>query len=220
MNYSPKHLYRRRRGRKRLIKKVVIGICLVGIITCTGFILTRNVPGEKTISEAESSAELITPSEDVSVATESSSTPTPSITPSPTPSATSTPTPIPTVTPTPEVSEPITEVESTQSYTDEDLTAMVKTLAGECYDYEIQDKYNVAWTIINRVRNGGFGGNTVLQVVSSPSQFCGYWHQSRAISDSDYAVAKDVLTAYYAGEDAPVDYLYFSSGGGTTNIFR
>lgn len=216
MSYSPKHLYRRRRGRKRLIKKVVIGICLVGVITCAGFILPRNVPGEKTISEAESSAELITHSEDVPVATESSSTPTSSITPSPT----STPTPIHTVTPTPEVSEPITEVESTQSYTDEDLTAMVKTLAGECYDCEIQDKYNVAWTIINRVRNGGFGGNTVLQVVSSPSQFCGYWKQSRAISDSDYAVAKDVLTAYYAGEDAPVDYLYFSSNGGTTNIFR
>lgn len=198
MSYSPKHLYRRRRGRKRLIKKVVIGICLVGIITCAGFILTRNVPGEKTISEAESSAELITPSEDVSVVPETTSEASFEI-----------------VTETPE-----SKTEPEPLYTEEDLTAMVKTLAGECYDCEIQDKYNVAWAIINRVRNGGFGGNTVLQVVSSPSQFCGYWHQSRAISDSDYAVAKDVLTACYAGEDAPVDYLYFSSNGGTTNIFR
>lgn len=198
MSYSPKHLYRRRRGRKRLIKKVVIGICLVGVITCAGFILTRNVPGEKTISEAESSAELITPSEDVSVSPE-----------------TTTEASFEIVTETPE-----SETEPEPLYTEEDLTAMTLTLSGECYECETQDKYNVAWTIINRVRDGRFGGNTVLQVVSSPSQFCGYWHQSRAISDSDYAVAKDVLTAYYAGEDAPVDYLYFSSSGGTTNIFR
>ena len=201
MSYSPKHLYRRRRGRKRLIKKVVIGICLVGIITCTGFILTRNVPGEKTISEAESSAELITPSEDVSVVPETTSEASFEI-----------------VTETPE-----SETEPEPLYTEEDLTAMTLTLSGECYECETQDKYNVAWTIINRVRDGRFGGNTVLEVVSCTQygvQFAGYWKQSRPISEDDYAVAKEVLTAYYAGEEAPVDYLYFSSSGGTTNIFR
>jgi hypothetical protein len=225
MKYTPKHLSKPFKGKKkptriRISVATVLIVGIVGLLIYFGILCSRIVPGE-TVSNAQiTPSALSTPSEDVPVATESSSTPTPSITPSPTPSATSTHTSIPTVTPTPEVSKPITEVESTQSYTDEDLTAMVKTLAGECYDYEIQDKYNVAWTIINRVRNGGFGGNTVLQVVSSPSQFYGYWHQARAISDSDYAVAKDVLTAYYAGEDAPVDYLYFSSSGGTTNIFR
>lgn len=200
MRYPPKHLHRHYRGKKRRVSVIILGIGIIGVIICVGFIIGCNVPEEE-VSEATPSAALATPSEDVSAVSE-------------TPETTSEVTPEITATPEPEP-EPL--------YTEEDLTAMVTTLAGECYDCETQDKYNVAWTIINRVRDGRFGGDTVLQVVSCTQygvQFTGYWKQSRSVSDDDYAVAEDVLTSYYLGEDAPVDYLYFSSNGGTTNTFR
>lgn len=177
-----------RRHRKT---KAIISTTLIGIATCATFLNYTYVPVVGEVDEVDEvicSAAITTPSEDVPVYIAPKATPTP---------------------------------EPKPLYTEEDLTAITLTLAGECYDDEIQDKYNVAWTIINRVRNGNFGGNTVLQVVSCTLygvQFVGYWTQSRPVSDNDYVVAKEVLTAFYAGKPAPVDYLYFHSGG-TTNIF-
>jgi hypothetical protein len=179
--------------------------------------ITTPAPGGITTSEAlpTPSAALSTPLETVMLVDMSEI---PSVdfarASSPSSEPTIAPTPVPTPTPVPEP-----EI----LYTEEDLQSMALTIAGECYDYETQDKYNVAWTIINRVRDGGYGGDTVLQVVSSTQwgvQFVGYWKQYRPVSEGDYDVARDVLTSYYAGEDAPVDYLAFRSGGGTTNVFR
>jgi spore germination cell wall hydrolase CwlJ-like protein len=107
-------------------------------------------------------------------------------------------------------------------FTDEDLYAIALTLSGECYDNEVQDKRDVAWVICNRVRDGCFGSG-IIGVVSSTQygvQFVGYWKQSRSISDSDYEIAREVLTAHFNGEQSPHDYLYFSGGTGFTNTFK
>ena len=100
-----------------------------------------------------------------------------------------------------------------------ELEAIALTLAGECYDNQPQDKRNVVWVICNRVKDGRFG-ESVIDVITAPNQFHGYWTQGRSISDNDRAIAKEVLTAFYTGEQPIHDYLYFTGGTGITNNFR
>ena len=107
-------------------------------------------------------------------------------------------------------------------YTAEELEALSLTLAGECYDDEAQDKYNVAWTVCNRAADGRFG-ESIIEVITSKVhavQFVGYWNQSRSVTESDITVAADVLAAYYSGDGSPHNYLYFTGGTGKTNTFR
>ena len=100
----------------------------------------------------------------------------------------------------------------------EELEAVAKVLSGECYDDEVEDKINVCWVICNRVEDGNFGDG-FIGVLTKKHQFSGYWHQSREVSGNDYAVAKEVLDAYYAGAEPKHDYLYFTGGTGKTNNF-
>lgn len=96
-------------------------------------------------------------------------------------------------------------------WTDEELEAMVLTLAGECYDDEV---------ILNRVSDGRFG-DSVLEVVSAPNQFSGYWEQSREITKNDYDVATEALEDWYgSGCEALSDYLFFVAGNNRENVFR
>ena len=71
----------------------------------------------------------------------------------------------------------------TAPWTEEDVLAIARTLSGECYEDKTQDKRLVAEVIVNRVSAGHFG-DTVIDVVTSPYQFVGYWNPSREISRS------------------------------------
>lgn len=105
-------------------------------------------------------------------------------------------------------------------FSDEEVEAIVKTLVGECYDDKIEDKRKVSEVIVNRVSNGGFGEN-VMEVVTAPGQFCGYWKQSRPISESDIQIAEETLTDWYANNcEALSEYLFFCSGANRENVFR
>ena len=97
---------------------------------------------------------------------------------------------------------------------------MVLTLAGECYDDKERDKRLVCEVILNRVSDGRFG-NSILEVVSAPNQFAGYWNQSREITENDYDVATEALEDWYeSGCEALSDYLFFAAGDNRENVFR
>ena len=122
-------------------------------------------------------------------------------------------TPAPTATPAIEIVE--------KPWSDEYIEAMVLTLAGECYEDKEQDKRLVCEVILNRVSAGNFGGDTVLEVVSAPNQFDGYWRQSRPVSENDYEIAEQVLSDWYAIGCQPLsDYLFFEAGENRENTFR
>jgi len=105
-------------------------------------------------------------------------------------------------------------------WTSEDVEAMVLTLAGECYEDKPHDKRKVCEVILNRVSSAGFG-NTVLEVVSAPNQFNGYWTQSRSVSANDYEVAEQALQDWYDNDCKPFsEYLFFRTGGNRKNQFR
>ena len=107
-----------------------------------------------------------------------------------------------------------------QAWTSDELQAIAKTLAGECYDDQEQDKRWVCEVILNRVSDGRFG-DSVVEVLSAENQFSGYWVQSRPISDNDYEIAEQALRDWYAGGCEPLSpYLFFCAGDGFVNEFR
>lgn len=113
-----------------------------------------------------------------------------------------------------------TETPAPNQWTDEEIDAVVLTLAEECYDDKVQDKRLVCEVILNRVSDGRFG-DSVLEVVSAPNQFAGYWEQSRPISDNDYDVASEALNDWYENDcEALSEYLFFVAGDNRENVFR
>lgn len=124
---------------------------------------------------------------------------------------------VPTATPQAESEQEVAE----KPWSDEDVAAIVLTLAGECYDDKTEDKRLVCEVILNRVSAGIFGGDTVLEVVSGPNQFDGYWLQSRPVSENDYEVAETALADWYATGCQPLsDLLFFEAGENRENVFR
>ena len=120
------------------------------------------------------------------------------------------------------ISKPITSVIPIEEkpFSDEEVEAIVRTLAGECYDDKVADKRKVAEVIVNRVSDGGFGEN-IIDVVTAKGQFAGYWNQSRPISESDIQIAEETLTDWYANDcKALSEYLFFCSGPNRENVFR
>ena len=114
----------------------------------------------------------------------------------------------------------VKEMPAQNVWADEKLEAMVLTLAGECYDDKEHDKRLVCEVILNRVSDGRFG-DSVLEVVSAPNQFSGYWEQSREITENDYDVATEALEDWYeSGCEALSDYLFFVAGDNRENVFR
>lgn len=125
---------------------------------------------------------------------------------------------LPTVTVIPTY-QPTEQVE-VKVFSDEEVKAITQTLAGECYDDKLEDKRKVTEVILNRVSNENFG-DTVIDVVSAKGQFCGYWKQSRPISESDIQIAEETLERWYANDcEALSDYLFFCAGPNRENIFR
>lgn len=118
---------------------------------------------------------------------------------------------------------PIEHVENTKDvkmFSDEEVQAIARTLSGECYDDKLEDKKKIVEVILNRVSNEKFG-KTVLEVVSAKGQFCGYWKQSRPISESDIKIAEETLDRWYANDcKALSDYLFFCVGPNRENVFR
>lgn len=108
----------------------------------------------------------------------------------------------------------------TAPWTEEDVLAIARTLSGECYEDKTQDKRLVAEVIVNRVSAGHFG-DTVIDVVTSPYQFVGYWNPSREISESDMQIATETLRDWYANDcNALSEWLYFTAGDNRENNFR
>lgn len=106
-------------------------------------------------------------------------------------------------------------------WTQEELQAIAKTLAGECYDDKPEDKRSVCEVILNRVSDGRFGGDTILEVLTEENQFAGYWKQSRLISDNDLEVAEKALSDWYENDCEPLsEYLFFYAGDNRENVFR
>ena len=102
----------------------------------------------------------------------------------------------------------------------EELYAIAKTLAGECYDDKELDKRRVCEVILNRVSSSKFA-NSILEVLRTPRAFNGYWRQSRPISENDYAVAEQALRDWYDGGCKPLsEWLFFSVGSKRENVFR
>jgi len=111
-------------------------------------------------------------------------------------------------------------IETEQPFTDEEVEAIAKTLAGECYDDKLNDKRLVVEVILNRVSDGRFG-ESVIEVVSAKGQFIGYWKQSRPVSDSDIKIAKETLREWYKnGCKKLSEYLFFCAGPNRENVFR
>ena len=108
----------------------------------------------------------------------------------------------------------------TAPWTEEDVLAIARTLSGECYEDKTQDKRLVAEVIVNRVSAGHFG-DTVIDVVTSPYQFVGYWNPSREISENDMQIATETLRDWYANDcNALSEWLYFTAGDNRENNFR
>ena len=105
-------------------------------------------------------------------------------------------------------------------WSEEELHAIAKTLAGECYDDKELDKRCVCEVILNRVSNSKFA-NTILGVLTTPKAFNGYWKQSRPISENDYAVARKALQDWYDKGCKPLsEWLFFNKGSNRENVFR
>ena len=127
---------------------------------------------------------------------------------------------MPTITTSYETPEIIIEPLEEKPFSDEEVEAIARTLAGECYDDKVADKRKVVEVIVNRVSHGGFGEN-VIDVVTAKGQFAGYWNPSRPISESDIQIAEETLTDWYANDcKALSEYLFFCSGPNRENVFR
>jgi hypothetical protein len=127
------------------------------------------------------------------------------------------------VTASPEVTSFVSAApQPTPTVPQKEIELVSRTLSGECYEEENNDKRAVAMVICNRASVGGFFGSTIEQVVTKPKQFYGYWNPSRAVSESDIAIATEILAEWYAnGQIEFADgYLYFSGNGGKVNKFR
>ena len=120
----------------------------------------------------------------------------------------------------PEVTTPIEPEEPVQPYTDEELEAMVQTLRGECYDDKPECKRKVCETICNRASAGLFG-DTIVECITAPNQFAGYWAPSRPATENDYEIARQTLEDWYANNCEPLsEWLYFVAGENRENVFR
>ena len=100
-----------------------------------------------------------------------------------------------------------------------EVELVAKTLRGECYDEQHDDKREVVRVICNRVSAGNFG-DSIEAVITAPRQFVGF-RPGNIPTVNDYEIAREVLAEWYAGGCQPLGkYLYFSSGSGHKNVFR
>lgn len=99
-----------------------------------------------------------------------------------------------------------------------DVTALARTLYGECRGCSELQQRAVAWTIFNRVDSEQFP-DSVIEVITQPSQFFGY-KESFPATEELTELARECLIDWHNGENRVFgpDFLYFF-GNGRINIF-
>lgn len=122
------------------------------------------------------------------------------------------------------VPEPTAEPEYEMYFTEDDVIAVAKMLWGEARGCALDNQQKAVWCVLNRVDDPRFP-DTILGVLSQPSQFHGY-SPDFPVWDELYAVALDVLTRWNAEKNGvtverelPNTYLWFT-GDGVQNHFR
>jgi spore germination cell wall hydrolase CwlJ-like protein len=109
-----------------------------------------------------------------------------------------------------------------------DVEALARTLAGECYDNQPEDKKRVCWVVLSRVDDPRYP-NTIIEVLSAPGQFEGFNLQHREVSDNDREIAAEIINAWSVGDYSTREtkpngkaFLMFSSGDKSdqVNSFR
>lgn len=107
-----------------------------------------------------------------------------------------------------------------------DVEAIAKTLWGECRGVPYTShKAAVVWCILNRVDEGGYFGNSIIEVITKPNQFAGY-SPDYPVDPELKAIAEDVLMRWHlekegeedVGRVLPKGYCYFV-GDGELNYF-
>ena len=109
-------------------------------------------------------------------------------------------------------------------FTDADVIAVAKMLWGEARGCTRDNQAMAVWCVLNRVDDPRFP-DTILGVLSQPSQFHGY-SPDFPVTDELYAVALDVLTRWSMEKqgvtverELPNTYLWFTGYNGS-NHFR
>ena len=120
--------------------------------------------------------------------------------------------------------EPSAEPEYEMYFSEDDVIAMAKMLWGEARGCALDNQQKAVWCVLNRVDDSRFP-DTILGVLSQPSQFHGY-SPNFPVKDELYAVALDVLTRWSLEKqgvtverELPNTYLWFT-GDGVQNHFR
>lgn len=111
-----------------------------------------------------------------------------------------------------------------QYYTENDVNLIAKVLYTECRGLPTVEQACVAWVVLNRVDNGGYG-SSISAVVTAPSQFA--YYSGTPVAQTQYNIALDVLTRWNlekngqsdVGRVLPSNYLYFH-GDGRHNYFK
>ena len=122
------------------------------------------------------------------------------------------------------VPEPSAEPEYKMYFSEDDVIAMAKMLWGEARGCTRDNQAMAVWCVLNRVDDPRFP-DTILGVLSQPSQFHGY-SPNFPVWDELYAVALDVLTRWSMEKqgvtverELPNTYLWFTGYNGS-NHFR
>lgn len=109
-------------------------------------------------------------------------------------------------------------------FTDAEVEALARLLYGEARNCDIENQAGAVWCVLNRMDDPRFP-DTVMDVITQPSQFFGY-RKSNPVLPELVEVVEDVLKRYCAersgvedvGRVLPKEYVYFS-GDGKQNYF-
>ena len=122
------------------------------------------------------------------------------------------------------VPEPSAEPEYEMYFSEDDVVAMAKMLWGEARGCALDNQQKAVWCVLNRVDDSRFP-DTILGVLSQPSQFHGY-SPDFPVWDELKEIARDVLTRWSLEKqgvtverELPNTYLWFT-GDGVQNHFR
>lgn len=120
--------------------------------------------------------------------------------------------------------EPSAEPEYVMYFDEEDVIACARMLWGEARGCDLENQMGCVWIVCNRVDDPRFP-DTILGVLSQPSQFHGY-SPDFPVWDELKEVALDVLTRWSLEKqgvtverELPNTYLWFT-GDGVQNHFR
>ena len=122
------------------------------------------------------------------------------------------------------VAETEPSAEPEMYFTEDDVVAMAKMLWGEARGCTLDNQQKAVWCVLNRVDDSRFP-NTILGVLSQPSQFHGY-SPDFPVWDELKEVARDVLTRWSLEKQGVTverellpEYVFFT-GDGIQNNFR